>query len=104
MLNSAADIFGWDNSKKADEARRAITDCTFGPLNFPSQLFLVIELGIASDGSGRNTLVQASIDTLAEEVFLKLTGAIQDQYPTRVLAVLFKNPSMSKHVFDIAST
>jgi hypothetical protein len=43
----------------------------------------------------------AEIDALCENAYDKIVNAISEHYAGKFLAVLFKNPSMSKHVFDI---
>lgn len=42
-----------------------------------------------------------NINAIAENVFLKMVAAIQLHYSSNFLAVLFKNPSMSKHVYEL---
>jgi hypothetical protein len=44
----------------------------------------------------------SDLDPLLELAYTKMVGAIESQYPGKFLAVLFKNPSMSKHVYDLA--
>ena len=44
----------------------------------------------------------SDIDLLCDEAYGKVVGAIQTHYAGKFLAVLFKNPTMSKHVFDLA--
>lgn len=43
------------------------------------------------------------IPAIADEVFLKMTAAIQTHYPNSFLAVLFKNPTMSKHIYELGT-
>lgn len=43
-----------------------------------------------------------NVPKAAEEVLLKMTTAIQTDYPTNFLAVLFKNPTMSKNIYNFA--
>jgi hypothetical protein len=45
----------------------------------------------------------AGLNAICESVYGRMVNAIQLHYPNKFLAVLFKNPTMSKHVFDIAS-
>jgi hypothetical protein len=45
---------------------------------------------------------QADIDGLCEVAYQKLVERIGDQYAGKFLATLFKNPSMSKDLFDFA--
>lgn len=40
------------------------------------------------------------IPKMAEEIFGKMVAAIQTHYPTNFLAVLFKNPSMSRRIYE----
>jgi hypothetical protein len=47
-------------------------------------------------------LAQADVDTRCEAAYAKMVGGINQHYAGKFLAVLFKNPKMSKHVFDIA--
>jgi hypothetical protein len=46
---------------------------------------------------------QGQLDALCENAYDKMVAAISANYPGKFLAVLFKNPTMSKHVFDLAS-
>lgn len=55
-------------------------------------------------GSFVPSLPSLGVSSLCEQVLSKMVEAIQDHYPTNFLAVLFKNPSMSKHVYDLSST
>ena len=41
------------------------------------------------------------IQKIADEIFGKMVTAIQTHYPTNFLAVLFKNPSMSRRVYEL---
>jgi hypothetical protein len=45
-----------------------------------------------------------AIESHCGDVHKKMVGAIQTYYSGKFLAVLFKNPTMSKHVFDVAVT
>ena len=45
---------------------------------------------------------ESDIDLLCEAAYGKIVIAIQAHYAGKFLAVLFKNPTMSKHVFDLA--
>lgn len=42
------------------------------------------------------------IDDLCEDVYQKMLGAVQKHYPKKFLATLFKNSTMSKHVYTLA--
>jgi hypothetical protein len=44
----------------------------------------------------------SDIDAICETAYGKIVAAIQMHYAGKFLAVLFKNPTMSKHVFDLA--
>ncbi|HBY60782.1 MAG TPA: hypothetical protein DEH78_13245 [Solibacterales bacterium] len=46
-------------------------------------------------------LSDVDIAKIADEVFVKMVAAIQAHYPTNFLAVLFKNPSMSRRVYEL---
>ena len=48
------------------------------------------------------TFKQSDIDSLCGVTYQKIVDAIQAYYANKFLAVLFKNPTMSKHVFDLA--
>jgi hypothetical protein len=48
-------------------------------------------------------LKEADIDALCEEAYRKIVPAVETNYPGKFLAVLFKNPTMSKKIFDIAT-
>jgi hypothetical protein len=50
------------------------------------------------------SLKQEELDALCEQAYKKMVDAISTHYSGKVLAVLFKNPTMSKHVFEIASS
>ena len=50
------------------------------------------------------SLKQPELDALCEDTYNKMVAAVQTYYASKFLAVLFKNPTMSKHVFDLAST
>ncbi len=50
------------------------------------------------------TLKQGDIDALCEAGYEKMVGKIDAEFPGKFLAVLFKNPSMSKQVFDAAKS
>lgn len=56
---------------------------------------------IADFGVSLNSL---NISSVCDYVYKEMVVAIEDHYQGKFLAVLFKNPSMSKSVFDIAST
>jgi hypothetical protein len=44
----------------------------------------------------------ADLDNVCEVAYKKAVDAIQTYYAKNFMAVLFKNPTMSKHVFDLA--
>lgn len=44
-----------------------------------------------------------NIASICDDAHDKMVAAIETHYPGKFLAVLFKNPSMSKHVFEIAA-
>jgi len=44
----------------------------------------------------------ADIEPLCEDAYMKMVAGINAQYAGKFLAVLFKNPTMSKHVFDLS--
>jgi endonuclease III len=47
-------------------------------------------------------LDKAHLDTLCDDSYQRMVDIIEKQYPSKFLAVLFKNPTMSKQVFDPA--
>jgi hypothetical protein len=49
-----------------------------------------------------STFTPSDVDSLCEVAYEKIVDAIQAHYANKFLAVLFKNPTMSKHVFDLA--
>jgi hypothetical protein len=53
-------------------------------------------------GEFSSSLPQSTIDSLCEDVYTKMSDTIEANYPGKFLAVLFKNPSLSKHIFDSA--
>jgi hypothetical protein len=48
------------------------------------------------------SLDRAQLDKLCDDSYEKIVAIIEKQYPSKFLAVLFKNPTMSKQVFDAA--
>jgi hypothetical protein len=46
----------------------------------------------------------ADIEPLCEDAYTKMVAGINTHYTGKFLAVLFKNPKMSKHVFDLANS
>jgi hypothetical protein len=51
----------------------------------------------------KTELANKEISTLCEGVYNKMLAALDKHYPGKYLAVLFKNPTMSKHVFELAT-
>ena len=45
---------------------------------------------------------QSDIDSLCEAAYEKMVRRISEEYAGKFLATLFKNPTMSKDVFDFA--
>jgi hypothetical protein len=43
------------------------------------------------------------IDALCEKIYTSMIDTLENEYPNKFLAVLFKNPSMSKRIFDEGS-
>lgn len=54
-------------------------------------------------GTFQDFFVAIDLDTICEAVYQKMVASVENYYPNRVLAVLFKNPTMSKHLYDIAT-
>jgi hypothetical protein len=52
-------------------------------------------------GIFQKEIVNIDIATIAEVILTKMTAAIQAHYPSNFLAVLFKNPTMSRHVYEL---
>ena len=48
-------------------------------------------------------LTATPIAALCEAAYATMVAEVQAQYPGKFLAVLFKNPTMSKHIFDLAT-
>lgn len=48
-------------------------------------------------------LPTVDVSSVCVGCYTKITNGVEEHYPSRVLAVLFKNPRMSKHLFDLAS-
>jgi hypothetical protein len=48
------------------------------------------------------SLNRAQLDALCEDAYEKIVKTVETKYPSKFLAVLFKNPSMSKRVYDAA--
>ncbi|SHI66337.1 AIPR protein [Aureimonas altamirensis DSM 21988] len=44
------------------------------------------------------------IESICKRVYNSMVNELEKEYPNKFLAVLFKNPSMSKHIFDLSST
>lgn len=51
----------------------------------------------------RTVLPSLSIGDICEEVYAKMVDVLDQRYPGKFLAVLFKSPAMSKDVFESAS-
>lgn len=51
----------------------------------------------------KTTLSDMKIDENCETIHLSMVDSIETHFPGKFLAVLFKNPSMSKTIFDIAT-
>jgi hypothetical protein len=47
-------------------------------------------------------LRQSEIKSLCEASYNKMVAGVENEYPGKFLAVLFKNPTMSRHIFDLA--
>ena len=45
---------------------------------------------------------KAALEKLCAEIYGKMIAAVEKDYPNKFLAVLFKNPTMSKKIFDAA--
>jgi hypothetical protein len=45
---------------------------------------------------------ESDVDGFLEKCYTKMVAAIEAHYAGKFLAVLFKNPTMSKHVFDLS--
>lgn len=52
---------------------------------------------------GTSILPTLGIATMCDDVHVKMVAAIESHYDNRFLAVLFKNPTMSKHVYDLSA-
>lgn len=52
---------------------------------------------------GNEVLPKLSIDAKCEAAYAKMVSTIETHYANKFLAVLFKNPSMSKHVYELAA-
>jgi hypothetical protein len=52
----------------------------------------------------KDALAHEDLDSVCEDAYSKLVDGIEQNYSGKFLAVLFKNPKMSKHLFDISST
>jgi AIPR protein len=48
------------------------------------------------------SFTDADISGFCEDAYAKMVGAVSQHYVGKFLAVLFKNPKMSKHIFDLA--
>jgi len=52
---------------------------------------------------GNPVLPGLTIEAKCEDAHAKMVQAIENNYPNKFLAVLFKNPSISKHVYEMAA-
>jgi hypothetical protein len=50
----------------------------------------------------KKDLVKSDIEVLCESVYVNMVSCVTNDYPGKFLATLFKNPTMSKAVFDAA--
>ncbi|MCE2647119.1 MAG: hypothetical protein LW835_18385, partial [Burkholderiaceae bacterium] len=48
-------------------------------------------------------LQKLDVPAISADVLAKMTVAIQTHYPNNFLAVLFKNPTMGRRVYDLGS-
>ena len=55
-------------------------------------------------GGFRTALSAMNVPALCDNVYNKMVAAIQTHYAGKFLSVLFKNPTMSKHVYDLSSS
>jgi len=49
-----------------------------------------------------DALASLDIDAICEGVYQKMLNAVQNHYPKKFLATLFKNSTMSKHVYTLS--
>jgi hypothetical protein len=50
----------------------------------------------------RKTLLTLQIDVISDKVHAAMVDILDSDFPGKFLAVLFKSPTSSKHVFDLA--
>ena len=93
-------IDSWVEQKKASLPKRS--GPAWGALVHGNRIFATAVFR----GIDTSLLVQpiGTFRTLCEDTFTKMVAAIHTHYPNKFLAVLFKNPSMSKHIYELASS
>ena len=50
-----------------------------------------------------SALSETTLNSICDQVHMKMSVGIEQHYSGKFLAVLFKNPKMSKHLFDLAT-
>ena len=101
-------IDAWIEKKKASLSKKSGTNwglLVHGNRTLAAGVFAKIAASKLEQPIAAFPTALASIDipAIAEDVFAKMAAAIQTHYPTNFLAVLFKNPTMSRHVYDLGT-
>jgi hypothetical protein len=99
------EIDGWIERKKATLAKRS--GYPWGVLIHGNRIlaagvFKLIDRQITEKtiADFRSSLPSIRIDEKCEAIYCGIVGALERKYPGKFLAVLFKNPTMSKDVFE----
>jgi hypothetical protein len=50
------------------------------------------------------SLDRNKLNVLCDGIYEKMVATVEEKYPGKFLAVLFKNPTMSKQIFDVSRT
>jgi len=101
-------IDGWIEHKKASLPKKsgpAWGVLVHGNRIFAAAVFRGIDASLLAQpiGTFATTIKTIPLQSLCDAAFTKMVNAVQTHYPNKFLAVLFKNPSMSKHVYELAS-
>ena len=100
-------IDNWIDEKKKSLLKKS--GPSWGVLVHGNRIFAAAVFGHIDGGklaqpiqSFGQALPTLGVDAACEVVFNKMVSAIQTHYSNKFLAVLFKNPTMSKHVYDLS--
>jgi hypothetical protein len=102
------EIDGWIEQKKASLPKKSGPGwgvLVHGNRILAASVFDGIDKAKLSQPIGKfgPTIASLKISSYCDTVYSKMVAAIQSHYSKNFLAVLFKNPSMSKQVFDLST-